>query len=117
MVDAERHHRTAQNQTEQVAKEVKTLYASMSQWENSLFTLPRLRPDQPSMGVGSSPDLTSSDQWGLALIHIWTVNDIKYPVWRIDVLVLFGAGLALLAVPSALTFLQVTSLVVKNLFM
>jgi hypothetical protein len=116
MVDAERAHRTAQNQTEQLAKEVKALYASMSKWESSIFILPRLRPEQPNMGVGHSPDLTSSDQWGLALIHIWTVNDIKYPLLRIAVFVLFGAGLTLLAVPALLTFLQVTLLLVKHLF-
>jgi hypothetical protein len=117
MVDAERAHRTAQNQTEQLVKEVKALYANMSKWENSIFILPRLRPDQANMGVGSSPDLASSDQWGLALIHIWTVNDIKYPAWRIAVFVLFGAGLILLAVPAGLTFLQVTFLAVIQLFM
>jgi hypothetical protein len=117
MVDAERAHRTAQNQTEQLSQELMTLYVGMSAWEKSIFTMPRLRPDQPNVGVGASPDLISSDQWGLALIHIWTVNNNRLPKLRITVLLLFGAGLALLTVPAVATFVQVTVLLVRHLFM
>jgi len=116
MVDAERNHRTGQGQTEQIAKEVKTLYAGMSKWEDSIFDLKRLDPDKPNLGVGAIAGLTSGDQWGLGLIHIWTVSDIKRPEWRITVLLLFGAGLTLLAIPAAFTFLEVTRLLVKHLF-
>jgi hypothetical protein len=70
--------------------------------------LPRLKPDQPNLGVGTSPVLGSSDQWGLGLIHIWTVNDIKRPTLRIIIFLLFSAGLALLAVPALFTLVQVT---------
>jgi hypothetical protein len=87
----------------------------MSQWENSIFVLPRLRPDQPNLGAGTSPDLTTGDQWGLGLIHIWEVNDIKRPILRIIILFLFRAGLLLLAVPAGFTFLQVTVLLAKHL--
>ena len=57
MVDAERAHRTAQNQTEQIRDEVRVLYGSMSKWENSIFTLPRVRPDEPNLGI-ARPRLT-----------------------------------------------------------
>jgi len=112
LVDVERPHRTAQNQTQEIARELKTLYEGMSKWERSIFTLPLLKPDQPNLGVGTSSDLISSDQWGLGLIHIWTVNDIKRPTLRVMILLLFTVGLALLAVPALFTFVQVTFLFV-----
>ena len=115
LADAERHHRTAHNQTNNIARELESLYEGMSKWENSIFTLPRLKPDQPNLGVGTSPVLGSSDQWGLGLIHIWTVNDIKRPTLRIIIFLLFSAGLALLAVPVGFTLVQVTLLPAKHL--
>jgi hypothetical protein len=113
MVDAERDHRTGQSQTQRLSQEVKALYAKMSRWEDSIFSLSRLRPDLPNLGVNTAPGLESGDQWGLALIHVWTVNDIRRPAVRIATLFLFGVGLTLLAVPAAITFLQVTMLFVK----
>ncbi len=85
-VDTERPHLTAQNQTQQIADKLKTLYGSMSEWENVIFVLPKLKPDQVNLGAGTSPDLRTSDQWGLGLIHIWRVNDIKRPTLRINYL-------------------------------
>jgi len=75
----------------------------------------QIRPDQVNLGAGTSPDLRTSDQWGLGLIHIWRVNDIKRPRLRIIIYSLFRAGIALLAVPAAFTFLQVTLLLAKHL--
>jgi hypothetical protein len=115
LVDAERPHLTAHSQTQQIADRLKTLYSRMSPWESTIFALPRLKPDLPNLGAGTSPDLRTSDQWGLGLIHIWTVNDIKHPTWRIIILFLFRAGLVLLAIPAGFTFLQVTLLLVKRL--
>ena len=116
MVDAERGHRTGQQQTERLSEEVKDLYARMSNWERLIFPLPRLRPDEPNMGVNTLPELKSSDQWGLALIHVWTVQDIKHPKLRIFIFVLFGAGLLAIAIPAAITFINVTEVGVKHLF-
>jgi hypothetical protein len=115
MVDAERDHHTAQSGTGQLAQQVKSLYSNTSKWENSVFSLPRLLPDEPNMGVNTPSGPSSGDQWGLALIHIWTVNDIKHPRLRITVLMLFGTGLTLVAVPAAITFLQVTLLLLRLL--
>jgi hypothetical protein len=116
MADAERHHRTAQNQTGQIAQELSALYTRMSKRENSIFDLPKLQPDQPNMGIGSPTGLSSSDQWGLGLIHIWSVSDIKYPRWRFLTLVLFSAGIIALAVPAGWTFVQVTYHLALRLF-
>ena len=114
LVDAERPHLTAHSRTQQVADKLKALYSSMSTWESSIFVLPRLKPDLPNLGAGTSPDLQTSDQWGLGLIHIWTVNDIKCPRLRIITLFLFWAGLVLLAIPAGFTFLQVSLLLAKH---
>jgi hypothetical protein len=92
LVDAERPHLTAHNQTQQIVDKLRALYNSMSKWESSIFVLPRLKPDQPNLGAGTSP-LITADHWGLGLIHIWTVNDIKHPTWRIMILFLLWAGL------------------------
>jgi hypothetical protein len=59
--------------------------------------------------------MRTSDQWGLGLIHIWEVNDIKRPTLRIVIFSLFRVGLLLLAVPAAFTFVQVTLLLTKHL--
>jgi hypothetical protein len=115
LADTERPHLTAHNQTQQIADKLKTLYGSMSGWEKTIFEYPKLRPDLPNLGAGTSPNLITSDQWGLGLIHIWTVNDIKHPTLRMIILCLFRAGIFLLAVPAGFTFLQVTVLVAKHL--
>jgi hypothetical protein len=115
LADTERRHLTAHNQTQEIADKLKTLYDSMSEWENSIFKRPRLKPDLPNLGAGTSDDLRTGDQWGLGLIHIWEVNDIKCPKLRIINFSLFRIGLFLLAVPAAFTFLQVTLLLAKHL--
>jgi len=118
MVDAERNHLTAHNQTKQISTQLAALYARMTKRENAIFNTifkARLLPDLHNLGVGTHPDLQSGDQWGLGLIHIWNLNDIKRPIWRIAVLFLFTFGLALLAIPAIFTFAQVTFLLAKHL--
>src|SRR5262249_16535631 len=117
MADVERHHYTAHQATGFISSRLSILYVGLSAWEESVrkasnFASRRLRPDQPNLGVGSSPDLQSSDQWGLGLIHIWELNDIKHPKTRIAVYLLFRAGLVLVSIPAIVTFLQVTAIAV-----
>ncbi|SDR08962.1 hypothetical protein SAMN05519103_00697 [Rhizobiales bacterium GAS113] len=115
LVDAERDHLAAHSQTQQIADKLKGLYESLSNWESSLFVEPRLKPDQPNLGAGTPTAPSTTDPWGLGLIHIWSVNDIKRPTLRIIILFLFRAGLVLLAVPAGCTFLQVTLLLARHL--
>jgi hypothetical protein len=116
LVDSERPHLVAHGQTQEIIpRKLAGLYDSMSKWEQTLFTLPRLRPDLPSLGAGTSDELGTSDHWGLRLIHIWTISDLKTPTLRILVLVLFRIGLMLVAIPAGVTFLQVTFLLAKHL--
>ena len=116
LVDTERNHFTAHhNETEKIADKLKLLYGNMSRWERSLFLRPRLKPDLPSLGAGTSPDLQTGDQWGLGLIHIWEINNVKRPTLRIVIYVLFRVGILLLAIPAAFTFLQVTMVLARHL--
>src|SRR5262249_15489357 len=63
MVDEERPHRVA-HAPEKISDELAVLYASMSKWEDCIFSLQRLHPELPNMGVGVTV-LGSSDQFGL----------------------------------------------------
>src|SRR5712672_873411 len=108
LVDSERSHITAQGLTGQIAQKIKVLYGRLSRWEYKIFGLPRLDPDHPNLGAGTLPDVPAGDQWGLGLIHIWTVNNLKHPKLRICVHLLFWCGMVLLAFPAAITFMQVT---------
>jgi hypothetical protein len=116
LANIERPHLTAHNQTREIADRLRELYSRMSKWENLIFLRPRLKPDEPNLGAGTSSELTTADQWGLGLIHIWEVNDIKCPTLRITIFSLFRVGLFLLTVPAVFTFLQVSLLFGKHLF-
>jgi len=113
MVDAERDHLVAHNQQHQIANQVKALYADMSEWEKSIFDLPRLDPTLPNLGAGGV--VQTSDQWGLGLIHIWSIENLIQPTLRIIVYLLFRVGLLLVAIPACVTFLQVTWFLLKRL--
>jgi hypothetical protein len=116
LVDTERSHLTANLFGQrQIADNLANVYGNMSRWESSLFKLPRLKPELPNLGAGTSTELQTGDQWGLGLIHIWSVSDIKHPVWRIIILILFRAGPLLVGFPAAITFLQVTIIAARHL--
>jgi hypothetical protein len=102
---------------DEIAKNLELLYDGMSQWESSLFKMPRLKHDQRNLGAGgtSAAELNTGDPWGFGQIQIWSVNDIKRPVWRIIIFVLLWTGLFLVGFPAAITFLQVTFVAAKHL--
>jgi len=116
LVDTERDHFAAHyGESQKIADRLKLLYGSMSKWESLLFLRPRLKPDLPNLGVGTESELQTGDAWGLGLIHIWEINDLKRPALRIVIYSLFRAGILLLAIPAALTFVQVTIVLAKHL--
>lgn len=115
MSDTVRPHLTSHNLTGQIADKLRALYAGMSKWENSIFDAPRLNPDDPNLGAGD-PTIQTGDQWGLGLIHIWSVSDLKQPILRIIIFLLFRAGIVLLAIPAVYTFVQVILILAKHLF-
>jgi hypothetical protein len=114
MVLTERDQLTADNPGRQrIASRLKKLYSAMSKWEKLIFDWPRLDPDHPNLGAGVV--VQTGDQWGLGLTHIWMISDIKQPLVRVAVFLLFSSGIILLAIPAAATFAQVMFLVVKHL--
>lgn len=117
MVNAERDHLTAHNLTKQVAKTLDDLYQGMSPTERAIFPFSRamLKPTEENLGAGTEPYLKTSDQWGLGLIHIWNVHDIKRPILRVGVFLLFRVGLILLGIPAIYTFVQVILILAKHL--
>jgi hypothetical protein len=48
LADAERHHRTAHNQTNNIARELESLYEGMSKWETRFFPCHGLSPTSPT---------------------------------------------------------------------
>jgi hypothetical protein len=114
MADAERDHRAAQKETKEVADKLRTLYARLpkAKWEDLLFEGPRLQPDQPHLGAGSSE--FGTDPGGLGLIHIWRLNDIKHPWCRISAYLCFRVGIILVSIPAIVTLLQVTNILLKG---
>jgi hypothetical protein len=108
MVDRERDHRHHQHQTEATKRERELLCTSLSTVETSIFERLYLYPLQ-----SNTP---STDALGTMLIHCWSIYDIKMPALRILIVLLWGTGLTLLAVPALFTFAQVTFLLVKSFF-
>jgi hypothetical protein len=109
IVDAEREHRAHQNQINQVRDEFKSFYLGRSKWETSIFSIQNFEPDSTGLGI------PGSDPLGGMLFYRWTLMNVRRPMTRIVIAMLFGIGLALLAVPAAFTFLQVTLLLVHRL--
>jgi hypothetical protein len=103
MVGREREHRHHHHQTEATRRQVNTLHKSLSVMQSAIFEKLNI------------PDLLtpSGDALGALLIHCWSIADIKRPALRILTVLLFGAGLTLLAVPALFTFMQVTFLPLK----
>ena len=68
----------------------------MSALEERIFPLQRLRFDKSGYGIESA-----SDSISLLLFYEWTISDIKRPILRMAIFVLFWAGLLLLGIPAA----------------
>jgi hypothetical protein len=109
MADSERGHRVNQYQDSEVRKNLRSLYAGMSKWEEAIFPLQKLQLDAGDLGI------QSADHTSRILIDHWTLTDIKRPSLRIIIFLLFWTGLILLAVPAVITFVQVTILSARHL--
>ena len=108
MVDAEREHSHHPNRTEEIRRQLRDLYEGMSKWEGSIFPY-KLKLHEPDLGIQWSDILSGT------LLYRWILADIKRPVLRIITLLIFAAGLTLLAVPAMFTFLQVTVLLLGHM--
>lgn len=93
-----------------IYEELQSLYTRMCEWEVSLFTMKRLNMTQPVDEAGYRRATAN------VLIHSWLVRDIQRPRLRIGIYFLFVIGSSLIALPAAITFLQVCLLLVKRIF-
>jgi hypothetical protein len=84
---------------EQLRGELQSAYKKLSRWAQSLYPI-----DFSDTPLGAP----SSDLGTTVLIHRWRMMDVKWPVVRLTVFVLFSIGLLLVAVPAAVTFVQVS---------
>jgi hypothetical protein len=101
----------------EIAQKLHLLYGGMSKWENSVFEMPRLKTDQVNLGASTaSEELNTGDPWGFGQIQIWSINNLRRPIWRIIIFALFWAGLLMVGFPAAVTFLQVTVVAAKHWF-
>jgi hypothetical protein len=107
MADAECRHHVNLGQQNQVQAALRALYQGRSKWEQSLGPKP-----PPYLHVSGT---FADGMVSAMLVHQWTIVNLGRPALRIFVLLLFGIGLILLAVPAAITFIQVTVLPLKQL--
>ena len=111
LADAQTQHLYRLNLRSQTLSKVKSMYDKMSPRERSLLGLdPFDFSDQPI-----TPEGTQLRQLSVALIHIWAIQNIKRPILRMGLSIVFGFGLALVAIPAVITFGQVTVLFLKRL--
>jgi hypothetical protein len=108
LVGTERDHRSYHSNTDDLRNDVRALSARMSKWEQSLYPLPKII-EEANMGINSS------DPIGGLLTQIWKAKDISRPRTRIAVYLLFCVGLGLIAVPAAITFVQVSLILLRHL--
>jgi hypothetical protein len=107
MADAEATHIIHLGEIPVLRKKLGELAQAMSPWENGIIKLrfPSARLADPSI-TNIKPDILAPS----LLIQLWSLRNIKHPMLRILTVLLFGIGTLLLAIPAALTFLQVTAL-------
>jgi hypothetical protein len=107
MCDAEREHHFRLHQFGEVRETVQSLYKSLSKLERS-----NLPFREPEYNVHADNAVERLSQF---LVHQWTVRNIQSAWLRIVIFLLFSAGLALLAIPAILTFVQVTLIPMKRM--
>jgi hypothetical protein len=100
MASLERDHIAGQHLHSSVEEDLKCRIGALSKWEQSIR--------RPKLG------LQTGDQVSRDLIHIWNLDNIKRPLWRVINWMLFWTGFILLAVPATFTFFQVTVLLLKH---
>jgi hypothetical protein len=92
---------------------VKRLEARCNTAERALWP-----PDRPRENVVAAVNSVGNGREILAslIVYAWRVHNIRYPRLRLIILVFYCAGFGLLAVPAAVTFVQVTTAGLRILF-
>jgi len=111
MADGEAQHQYNMGQSKMVQDYVKRLYADRPEWMKAVT-------DPKGLNFNFDVQNYTDPKGALStyFIHQWTLRNIQRRGLRIFLYLLFAIGLALIAIPAGITFLQVTSLPVKHLF-
>lgn len=113
MADAGSEHHVRMGLFKGVRDAVQSLYKSLSKFERSMLSMPE--PDYSPTQLQIRDEMRET--MSKLLVHQWIVQNVKRPWLRIVIFVLFSAGLALIAIPAILTFIQVTGLLVKRVLL
>ncbi|MGJ5037926.1 hypothetical protein ACQR13_27755 [Bradyrhizobium sp. HKCCYLRH3059] len=111
MADAEAKHHFNINEASIVQRETRAMYLQMPRWMYSYFDMNNMN-HEIDVGTFPNPEAYLSK----FLILRWRIQDMQRRGLRILLYVLFSVGLSLIGVPAALTFLQVTSIPLRNLW-
>jgi len=94
-------------------EEVNRLEASCNKAEQSLWPSdrPRMNLVATANSLANGRDIIAS-----SIIYAWRIHNIRHPRMRLIVFLIYCAGFALLAVPAAITAVQVTTVGLRGLF-
>jgi hypothetical protein len=111
MADAEAKHHFNINEASIVQREARATYLQMPLWMYPYFDMNNMN-HEVDVGTFSNPEAYLSK----FLILRWMIQDMQRRGLRIVLYVLFSVGLSLIGIPAALTFLQVTSIPLRDLW-
>lgn len=108
--DAESEHVQTLGGLQGTANELEREYESLTKREGDVFTLKRL--DLNNLGNDAPTQLRTISK---CLIHSYLIRNLKQPTLRIFIYILFRVGIALIAIPAIITFVQVSAVAVNYL--
>jgi hypothetical protein len=111
MAEHEAKYRFALREADNVAAEVKYLYQHMPLWMVSYFS-----SDELHFGSNMYERSDTIGHLSKYFVHRWMILNMWHRGIRGCLYVLYAIGLALVALPAAFTFLQVSGIAVKRLF-
>jgi hypothetical protein len=105
LAQSECRHLAIMGLGERYLADVKRLESDCTEGERALWP-----PDRPQDGFIAQMRNRPEEPEALAslIVYAWRIYNIKHPRVRPLILVIYGLGFVLLAVPAAVTFLQVT---------
>jgi hypothetical protein len=113
MADREADHQANLGQSEDEKRALKRAYALLPDAVASRAGFVKVDVENPNAFGASNLNTAISGM----LIHRYTARDLSQSNLRIFILLLFSVGLGLLAIPATFTFVQVTLLALKHIFL
>jgi hypothetical protein len=111
MADTEARHELNMNQALIVQHRVREIYLSMPRWMLPYFDMDGMNTDVDARHYADPEGYLSK-----FLLLEWAMRDVWHRGLRIFLLLLYAIGLALIGIPAAFTFLQVTWIPINEFF-